>query len=165
MSTALSSYTSSTSHNCKFTIERVSAANSSSRSTLLIHPWMYVKKSSFSKFFPQLDWIWQRFSSQLFSVNGRGFAALSRLCTLILQTKKSLIHHLHTYLNPVWATLPWVLPDMCLATNLKIVIFNGEMVFNRLLGNGLSKLNDFFGRPPWISSSMKCAQFLQIWPR
>ena len=35
------------------------------------------------------------------------------------------------------------------ATNLRTAIFNREMVFNRLLGNGWSDLDDFYGRPLW----------------
>ena len=35
----------------------------------------------------------------------------------------------------------------CLAANLRIGFYNGEMVFNRLLGIGWSDLDDFFGRP------------------
>ena len=31
----------------------------------------------------------------------------------------------------------------CLAVNLRIGIYNGEMVFNRLFGNGWSDLDDF----------------------
>ena len=38
----------------------------------------------------------------------------------------------------------------CLAAHLRIGIYNGEMVFNRLLGNGWSDLDDFFGRPPLV---------------
>ena len=44
----------------------------------------------------------------------------------------------------------------CLAANLRIGIYNGGMVFNRLLGNGWSDLDDFFGRPHEISIPMKC---------
>ena len=36
----------------------------------------------------------------------------------------------------------------CLAANLRIGIYNGEMVFDKLLGNGWSELDEFFGRPP-----------------
>ena len=36
----------------------------------------------------------------------------------------------------------------CLAANLRIGIYNWEMVFNRLLGNGWLDLDDFLGRPP-----------------
>ena len=35
--------------------------------------------------------------------------------------------------------------------NLRIGIDNGEMVFNRLLVNGWSDLDDFFGRPHELS--------------
>ena len=41
----------------------------------------------------------------------------------------------------------------CLAANLWIGIYNGEMVFNRLLGIGWSDLDDFFGRAPWNFNS------------
>ena len=36
----------------------------------------------------------------------------------------------------------------CSAANLRIGIYNGEMVFNRFLGNSWSDLDDFFGRLP-----------------
>ena len=36
----------------------------------------------------------------------------------------------------------------CKARNLWIGIYNGEMVFNRFLGNSWSDLDDFFGTPP-----------------
>ena len=39
--------------------------------------------------------------------------------------------------------------------NLRIGIYNGEMVFNRLLGNGWSNLDDFFGRSHEILIPMK----------
>ena len=42
---------------------------------------------------------------------------------------------------------------MCLAANLRICIYNGEMAFNRLLSNGWSGLGDFLGRPPWNFNS------------
>ena len=35
-----------------------------------------------------------------------------------------------------------------LTANLRIGIYNGEIVFNILLGNGWSDLDDLFGRPP-----------------
>ena len=41
----------------------------------------------------------------------------------------------------------------CLAANLKIGIYNVEMVCNRLLGNGWSDFDDFFVRPPWNFNS------------
>ena len=34
----------------------------------------------------------------------------------------------------------------CLATNFRIGFYNGEMIFNRALGNGWLDLDDFFGR-------------------
>ena len=43
----------------------------------------------------------------------------------------------------------------CLAANLRIDIYNGEMVFNRLLGNGWSDLDDLSGRPHEISIPIK----------
>ena len=43
----------------------------------------------------------------------------------------------------------------CLVSNLKIGIYNGEMFFNRLLGNGWSDLDDFFCRPPGNFNSDK----------
>ena len=43
----------------------------------------------------------------------------------------------------------------CLAANLRIGIYNGGMVFNILLGNGWSDLDDFFGRPQWNFNSDK----------
>ena len=36
---------------------------------------------------------------------------------------------------------------MCLATNLRIGIFNLEMLFNKLLGNGWPDLDDFSADP------------------
>ena len=39
--------------------------------------------------------------------------------------------------------------------DLRIVIYNWEMVFNRLLGNGWSDLDDFFGGPHEILILMK----------
>ena len=44
----------------------------------------------------------------------------------------------------------------CLAANIRIDIYNGEIVFNRLPGNGWSDIDDFFGRPPWNFDSIKC---------
>ena len=40
-----------------------------------------------------------------------------------------------------------------LTANLRIGIYNGEIVFNILLGNGWSDLDDLFGRPPWNFNS------------
>ena len=37
---------------------------------------------------------------------------------------------------------------LCQAANLRMGIYNGEMVFNRLLGNSWSDLDDFFSTPP-----------------
>ena len=63
--------------------------------------------------------------------------------------------------------------------NLRIGIYNREMVFNRLLGNGWSNLDDFFGRSHEILIPMKwwknqpsstkfcitrIADFRQFWP-
>ena len=42
-----------------------------------------------------------------------------------------------------------------LAANLRICIYNGEIVFNILLGNGWSDLDDLFGRPPSNFNSNK----------
>ena len=36
---------------------------------------------------------------------------------------------------------------LCLTANLIIGTYNGEMVFNRFLGNRWSDFDDFFGRP------------------
>ena len=43
-----------------------------------------------------------------------------------------------------------VLKAVLKAWNSGIGIYNGEMVFNRFLGNSWSDLDDFFGTPPWI---------------
>ena len=43
----------------------------------------------------------------------------------------------------------------CLAANLRIGIYNGEMVFNRLLGNGWSDLAVFSANPHEISIPIK----------
>ena len=51
----------------------------------------------------------------------------------------------------------------CLTANLMIGIYNGEMVFNRLLGNVWSDLDDFFGRPTWNFNSDEMAKKLAIW--
>ena len=48
-----------------------------------------------------------------------------------------------------WDITPLLALHWCLAANLRNGIFNGEMVFNRLLGNCWSDFDDFFGRPPW----------------
>ena len=46
--------------------------------------------------------------------------------------------------------------EILLITNLRIGIFNEEMLFNRLLGNGWPDLDDFSADPHEISISMKC---------
>ena len=43
----------------------------------------------------------------------------------------------------------------CLAVKLRIGNYNGEMVFNRLLGNGWLDLDDLFGKPQWNFNSNK----------
>ena len=48
------------------------------------------------------------------------------------------------------AHFPTALPHRCCAANLRIVIFNGELVFDRLLGNGWSDLDDFFRQKFWF---------------
>ena len=53
-----------------------------------------------------------------------------------------------SHLNPIKTRGRW-----CLEANLRIGMFNGELVFNRLPGNGWSDLDDFFGRPPWNFNS------------
>ena len=51
----------------------------------------------------------------------------------------------------------------CLAANLRIGIYNGEMVFNILFGNCWSDLDDFFGRPPWNFDSDEKLKKSALW--